>query len=250
VAGPGSAPPDTHLTFGDTMRTSGFPARLSRTIPALALGAAVLAGCAAPVVVAGEAAPATAPAEPARATCEVQVPNLVGMTGEEAGAALAAAGALDVRVAANRAPMVNAVVEQNPRAGTCQQATDAVHLTLEPPAPEPHRQVSSRDWLLIAKSPDAHEGERITVYGQVFQFDAVTGPEGFLARVDGERQRRSYEYDTTVAFSGSAAQLENVVQDDVFRADVTVLGSYSYTTRMGGNTTVPRLQVDAIEVIG
>jgi hypothetical protein len=40
------------------------------------------------------------------------------------------------------------------------------------------------------------------------------------------------------------------VNGDVFRAEVTVRGSHSYETTMGGTLTVPVLGVDAIEVIG
>jgi hypothetical protein len=36
----------------------------------------------------------------------------------------------------------------------------------------------------------------------------------------------------------------------VFRADVTVKGSYSYETTMGGTITVPVLDIDAITVTG
>ncbi|WP_345611556.1 PASTA domain-containing protein [Pseudonocardia adelaidensis] len=227
---------------------------LGRVLPAMALGLLALAGCGAPEVVAGRAAPAsTSPPVPVSAiqpSCEVRVPNLVGMTGDEASAALDATAALDIRFAVNFAPMTNKVISQSPTPGTCQQATEAIHLTLEAPPPTPHRELSARDWQLIAKSPDSHIGERITVYGYVFQFDSATGPDGFLAQVDGVRHRRSYEYDTNTAFSGSASMFENVVDGDMFRADVTVLGSYSYNTQIGGSTTVPRLQVDKIDVIG
>jgi hypothetical protein len=233
---------------------------IRRALPALALGGLIaLAGCSAPVTVAGQATPAT-PATPAAASppvpvsaappsCGVRVPNLVGMTGDEADAALDATAALDIQFTVNFAPMTNKVISQSPTPGTCQQATDPIHLTLEAPAPTPHRALSARDWQLIAKSPDSHIGERITVYGYVFQFDTATGSEGFLAHADGVRHRQSYEYDTNTAFTGSAAMFANVVEEDMFRADVTVLGSYSYNTQIGGNTTVPKLQVDKIEVI-
>jgi hypothetical protein len=231
---------------------------LRRALPALALGGLVaLAGCAAPEAVAGHAAPApttaaspSVPVSTAQPSCEVRVPSLVGMTGDEASAALGATAALDIRFAVNFASMANKVISQTPTPGTCQQATDPIHLTLEPPPATPHREVSARDWQLIAKSPDSHIGERVTVYGYVFQFDSATGPDRFLAHADGVRHRRSYEYDTNTAFAGSAAMFENVVEKDVFRAEVTVLGSYSYNTQIGGSTTVPRLQVDKIEVIG
>ena len=49
---------------------------------------------------------------------------------------------------------------------------------------------------------------------------------------------------------GDADDLSDVVEDDVFKATVTVLGSYSYDTQIGGNTTVPHLQINKIKVIG
>jgi hypothetical protein len=41
-----------------------------------------------------------------------------------------------------------------------------------------------------------------------------------------------------------------IVEDDVFRASVTVLGKMDYDTQIGGNTTVPLLEVNSIKVIG
>jgi hypothetical protein len=110
----------------------------------------------------------------------------------------------------------------------------------------PPRELSSRDWAVIAKSPDSHIGERIIVFGKVTQFDTVTGPSAFRANVDGERQARAYEYDTNAILQGDAGLLADIVSDDVFRAEVTVMGSYSYTTTLGGTLTVPQLQVTAI----
>jgi len=40
------------------------------------------------------------------------------------------------------------------------------------------------------------------------------------------------------------------VNDDLFRAEVTVTGAYSYDTTMGGNVTAPKLEVTAIKVTG
>jgi hypothetical protein len=49
--------------------------------------------------------------------------------------------------------------------------------------------------------------------------------------------------------TGSKKQLDDLVEDDVFRATVTVLGSMDYDTQIGGNTTVPLLEVSSIKVI-
>ena len=49
--------------------------------------------------------------------------------------------------------------------------------------------------------------------------------------------------------TGNAKRLNDLVEGDVFRASVTVLGKMDYDTQIGGNTTVPHLQVDSIKVI-
>lgn len=203
--------------------------------------------------VVGVAAPA-APASTVRTTAppppQLTVPSVEGMTGEEAVAALTAAGFRNIIFAQNGAPPSAKVLTQNPVPGRTQAGTAPIHLVAEPPPPVPHRAVSGRDWLLIAKSPDLHIGERITVYGHVTQFDTATGTSAFRASVDGVRHRRTYEYETNTLLRGTAGQLADVVQGDMFRADVTVRGTYSYETTMGGTLTVPVLDVDAITVLG
>jgi hypothetical protein len=131
-------------------------------------------------------------------------------------------------------------------APTTQPAAPAV---LSPPA-GPARELTSREWALIAKSPDSHVGEHVIVFGYVSQFDSVTGPSSFRASLDGVRHRQTYEYDTNAILVGrSTDQLANVVVNDQFRAEVTITGSLSYSTTMGGTLTVPQMQVEKIEVI-
>jgi hypothetical protein len=49
---------------------------------------------------------------------------------------------------------------------------------------------------------------------------------------------------------GDESDLDDLVEGDVFKSSVTVLGHLSYDTQVGGNTTVPELQVGKIKVIG
>lgn len=49
--------------------------------------------------------------------------------------------------------------------------------------------------------------------------------------------------------NGSAKKLDDLVEDDIFKASVTVLGSSDYNTQIGGNTTVLLLDVNSIKVI-
>ena len=119
--------------------------------------------------------------------------------------------------------------------------------------PSPAKKITYREWQLIAKNPAAHTGERVIVYGKVVQFDASTGTEGFRASVDGTEHKPKYgfaDYDTNTVLGGDAALLEEVVQGDLFKAETTVAGAYSYETTMGGQLTVPRLQITKIDVIG
>jgi hypothetical protein len=120
-----------------------------------------------------------------------------------------------------------------------------------PPKPKPvsYKTLSDRQWKLIAKDPDAYIGKTYVVYGVVTQFDAATGVDTFRADVGHKRMAYEFDYPTNTLLSGSESQLNNLVEDDVFQARVRVLGSFSYETQIGGETTVPLLQVDAIKVL-
>ncbi|TDB69924.1 hypothetical protein [Micromonospora sp. KC723] len=117
------------------------------------------------------------------------------------------------------------------------------------PKPPSYKTLSARQWKLIAKNPDAYLGKHYVVYGRVTQFDAATGTDTFRANVAHRRMPDEYDYETNTMFSGSESDLTNLVEDDIFRANVTVLGSYSYDTQIGGQTTAPLLLVDSIKVL-
>jgi hypothetical protein len=111
--------------------------------------------------------------------------------------------------------------------------------------------VTSRQWAKIVKSPDNYIGKRYIIYGVVTQFDAATGDDAFLADT-AYKNTTDYGYfdGENTMLTGDTAKLSEVVEKDVFRATVTVLGSYSYDTQVGGNTTVPHLEINKIKVIG
>jgi hypothetical protein len=91
------------------------------------------------------------------------------------------------------------------------------------------------------------------VYGIVTQFDAATGTMAFRANVSGVRQSAYYNYTDNcvfVAAAGEESKLADVVQGDLFVAEVTVSGSFSYDTQIGGNTTVPSFVIATIVVTG
>jgi hypothetical protein len=108
------------------------------------------------------------------------------------------------------------------------------------PKAEPAQRVTKREWAKVVKNPDSYIGERYIIYGQVTQFDSATGDDGFLADT-AHANTMSYGFfdgENTV-FTGTAKQLDDLVEDDVFRASVEVLGSYDYETQIGGETSAP-----------
>ncbi len=136
--------------------------------------------------------------------------------------------------------------------------TTAAPATLAAPPPPtaptgPHRKITAREWSLIARNPEAHEGERIIVYGVVTQSDTATGSQFLRASVDGVEHKPRYgfaDYATNTVLAGAVSDLDNVVADDLFRAEVTVTRSFSYDTQIGSNTTAPLLAVNSIKVTG
>lgn len=113
--------------------------------------------------------------------------------------------------------------------------------------------LGEREWAIIAKNPDVKTGQRVVVYAEVSQFDAATGPEAFLAWTEATQGFETFDFsaDTPVFYYGkSARQLENVIEGDFVKVWGTVEGSFSYDTQAGGNTTVPLISVEFIEVYG
>lgn len=117
--------------------------------------------------------------------------------------------------------------------------------------PATYEQLTDRDFALIAKNPDAAVGRKIVVYGRVTQFDSATGTTQFLARTAPSVPDRVYDYDqNTFVVGDTAALIRDVVEDDLVTMHAEVLGSFTYDTQAGGSTTVPKLQVNLIEVTG
>jgi hypothetical protein len=130
----------------------------------------------------------------------------------------------------------------------------AVSAPIATPAPlAPATAISAHDWQLIAKDPASHAGQRIIVYGHVGQFDSATGSSGFLANVDGVVHKPQYgyaNYPTNTALAGDPVALHDVVKGDLFTAEVTVEGLYTYPTTMGGQASVPKLSISKLTVTG
>ncbi|MEV0723828.1 hypothetical protein AB0I37_13720 [Micromonospora purpureochromogenes] len=157
-----------------------------------------------------------------------------------------AAGAM-----ASASPTTVAPTTAAPTTAAPTSAAPSPTRTIAPPKPKPpsYKTLGARQWKLIAKNPDAYMGKTYVVYGRVTQFDAATGTDSFRADVAHRRMADEYQYETNTILNGSESDLDNLVEDDIFRANVTVLGSFSYDTQIGGETTVPMLMVNSIKVL-
>jgi hypothetical protein len=122
-----------------------------------------------------------------------------------------------------------------------------------PVAKKVYRKLSSRAFKQVAKDPDSYIGKTYYVYGEITQFDSATGVDTFRADLGYKKLRISYgfvNYSQNAILTGTESRLKKYVEGDCFTAKVTVLGSYSYDTQIGGNTTVPSFQVDSISRYG
>lgn len=113
-------------------------------------------------------------------------------------------------------------------------------------APITYAKLSSRAWSQLVKAPDNYAGKGYLVWACVTQFDAATGTDSFRAQGSYKDQEYWYTDGDNALFSGTTAQLADFVQDDVVYMKVLSLGSFSYDTQIGGNTTVPLFEVVSI----
>lgn len=170
-----------------------------------------------------------------------------------ADAAAKAKAAADAKAKADAAAKAKAAAAAKAKAAAAAKARSAAaaraKATLRNPASYPA--ITSRQYALLVKDPDAHIGQKFRIYGYVTQFDAATGPESFLADTATTRGGDWYDYDTNTLISAENANLfKNVVEDDLVTLYVEVLGSESYDTQIGGNTTVPSLKANIVNVTG
>ncbi|PWU56123.1 hypothetical protein DLJ47_07740 [Micromonospora sp. S4605] len=202
--------------------------------------------------------PLGAPTSPKRSNARAwAVGGLALVIALAAGAVIGAFAAEDVDPAAiantSTSPAPSSATPTTAAPTTAAPTSAAPSPTKTTPAPKPkppsYKTLSERQWKLIAKNPDAYIGKTYVVYGVVTQFDAATGVDTFRADVAHRRMADKYDYETNTLLTGLAADLDNLVEDDIFRANVTVLSSFSYGTQIGGETTVPLLQVDSIKVL-
>jgi hypothetical protein len=132
-------------------------------------------------------------------------------------------------------------------------STATTNTQSQTPSCTTYQPIDNQTWLEIVKDPDSYKDQCYTIYGEVTQFDSDTGNNAFRADVGGTEQTPSYgfvDYPTNTFLTGEASTLSSVVEKDLFTANVMVLGPETYQTQIGGQTTVPELQVDTITVTG
>ena len=181
------------------------------------------------------------------AVAALGIGGLVGGIGEGSTAAPAATATVTETQPAASDTASNTA--QQPEAEPTKEAEPEKTEKLERKA-EPAQRVTKRGWAKIVKNPDRYAGERYIIYGQVTQFDSATGDEGFRADT-AHTNTMSYGFfdGKNTVLSGSPSKLDDLVEGDVFRASVEVIGSYDYDTQVGGETSAPHLQVLSIKVI-
>jgi|GEM_PF-2546459 len=139
----------------------------------------------------------------------------------------------------------------NPAASPSPSATKSQNVAI---APVTYATLSDQDFALLAKNPDGKQGDKVTLYGTITQFDAATGICGFLANIENVQEANSYDYAQNSLFAGgdgkkSCPKLSTFVKGNFVQISATVLGAYSYDTQIGGKTTVPSFLVDDIVMI-
>ena len=104
--------------------------------------------------------------------------------------------------------------------------------------------VDDRTLSLIVKEPDNNTGQNLILYGTITQLDSATGPCGALISIaEGQKENSLYYEHNSYAISGDAEAVcpvfDPLIEGDHVKIWATVLGSFSYDTQIGGNTSVP-----------
>lgn len=113
--------------------------------------------------------------------------------------------------------------------------------------------VDDREMALIHKNPDGSAGKELIIYGDIIQLDAATGPCNFLMSAAADPGLDFGGQFNAFAASGDGSSVcpvfDPLVEGDRVKLWVTVLGSLSYDTQVGGNTTVPEFHVWQAEAV-
>ena len=148
-------------------------------------------------------------------------------------------------------PTVEPTVEVTPTPTATPRPTPTPTPTPKPtpePTPKPisYAKLSSRAWAKLVKAPDSYVGNTYQVWACISQFDAATGADTFRGQASYAKQEFWYTDGDNALFTGDEDALADFVTDDIVVMNVTSLGSFSYDTQIGGNTTVPAFEVEKI----
>lgn len=144
------------------------------------------------------------------------------------------------------------------------EATEVPEPTEEPePAQEPdatvtagdlseYEEIDERTLDQIVKAPDDHIAHQVVLHGRITQLDAATGKCFVRISVSHAAQDDWYAYEhNSVGFAGDGESdcpvLDPFVADDEVKLWVTIGGSLSYDTQIGGSTTVPTYFIHEME---
>lgn len=98
-----------------------------------------------------------------------------------------------------------------------------------------------------ASKPRQAHRKRYRLWACISQFDAATGADAFRSQTSFRKERYWWTSGDNAFFTGDEAQLEDVVAGDIVALGVRSLGSFSYDTQIGGNTTAPLFEVVSIK---
>lgn len=125
----------------------------------------------------------------------------------------------------------------------------------EAPDRDSYEELDERTLAQIVKAPDDHIGRQVVVHGRITQLDAATGKCFVRVSIAHSPQDDWHEYEhNSVGFAGDGESdcpvLDPFVADDEVTLWVTIGGSLSYDTQIGGSTTVPASVIDDAELLG
>ena len=114
--------------------------------------------------------------------------------------------------------------------------------------PATYQSLSSRDYALLVKDPDANKGRKIIVYGVVTQMDSATGNSQM--RVDTDAQLGGDYSQNTMIDAKDPSILAKVVKGDIVSMWCEVKGALTYDTTNNGHMTVPNYWVYIVKDSG
>ncbi|MEU9117516.1 hypothetical protein AB0D04_38745 [Streptomyces sp. NPDC048483] len=135
-----------------------------------------------------------------------------------------------------------------------ESATEPADVATEEPTPaaetcvgKKYEAATDRDVKKLERTADDKLGTCLVIYGEITQFDSATGKTSFRANVCGSKRYPEYGFlsdcDTNAMFDIDPAAEKaaaELVNGDVVEMRVSVAGTLTYETTIGGSMTVPK----------